>query len=268
MLLLELFRETFGCLFFVFLSQKSKSPSPELFSPLGRPLRGAVIAAQNKPPPLTHRPPSPPKARKNTKKGAKTSKSKANPSITTHTAKTGPTPGSKAKAKAKAKATPRQGEEGDSSPRPPPTGKHNNKHNKHNKHKRPAPTQGELGEGQLEIDVDPHVHFPSTRIRNIISDVTSGPVSRDAVYAVTKAAELFVEALTEASGDLVVRQKRVQLSYGDVARVVASDPRIAWLAKSVVPNRYRADEVAKELDLPAPVPAPKKPKETKANNNP
>ena len=263
MLLLELFRETFGCLFFVFLSQKSKSPSPELFSPLGRPLRGAVIAAQNKPPPLTHRPPSPPKARKNTKKGAKTSKSKANPSITTHTAKTGPSQAPKAKAKAK--ATPRQGEEGDSSP----TGKHNNKHNKH---KRPAPTQGELGEGQLEIDVDPHVHFPSTRIRNIISDVTSGPVSRDAVYAVTKAAELFVEALTEASGDLVVRQKRVQLSYGDVARVVASDPRIAWLAKSVVPNRYRADEVAKELDLPAPVPAPKKPKETKEQiitpNNP
>ncbi|KAI0283980.1 hypothetical protein BGY98DRAFT_1073294 [Russula aff. rugulosa BPL654] len=117
-----------------------------------------------------------------------------------------------------------------------------------------------------------HTLLPATRLENILrADGESGPMSKEAQFALSIATEEFIKCFTRAGHQLTTAEKRSIISYRDMATVAAQNSSLKFL-EDVVPlpmslsvaletralkEKERIDEDPALSTRPIPSPLPK-----------
>lgn len=99
-----------------------------------------------------------------------------------------------------------------------------------------------------EEEAKTHV-FPMNRIRTILKgEISDMRVSQEAVLAINKAAEKFLEQLAQEAYVCSVQDRKKSLSYNHLSRVVSKQSRYDFLS-DFVPEKVKAEDALRETNL-------------------
>ncbi|XP_004505981.2 uncharacterized protein [Cicer arietinum] len=105
----------------------------------------------------------------------------------------------------------------------------------------------EEGGGEGEEEAKTHV-FPMNRIRTILKgEISDLRVSQEAILAINKATEKFLEQLAQEAYACSVQNRKKSLSYNHLSHVVSKQRRYDFLS-DFVPEKVKAEDALRETD--------------------
>ncbi|XP_057449009.1 DNA polymerase II subunit B3-1 [Lotus japonicus] len=115
------------------------------------------------------------------------------------------------------------------------------------KHHRQQEQKHEEEDEEEDIEEAKSHVFPMNRIRTMIKgEDPEARVSTEAILAINKAAEKFLEQFTQEAYTRAVQDRKKSLSYNHLAHVVSKQRRYDFLS-DFVPEKVRAEDALREI---------------------